>query len=302
MPLVSVILPTHNRAGRVGTAIASVLRQREADLELIVVDDGSTDGTSEILEANREMDGRIRSIRLPAPGGAAHARNRGVAESDSEFVAFLDDDDEWLPSKTADQVAFLREEPRINVVSTDYAIVVPDGRTAVYRGPARCTTRAMWWANFPGGCSFVMVRRTALPDGPAFDDSVVPCEDWDLWLRAAGGYGAAAIPRIGCRYVAHAGTRLTGTSERRSAGSEAFVRKWWEAMSADQRAYHSAVLRLIETEGFSARMKLRASLLRTTPLRVSAVIARTSIATRVGRMLGDPGRAARSLLAAIGEA
>src|SRR5262249_37649013 len=102
-PRVSVVMPTHDRADTVARAVQSVLVQTFQDLELIVVDDGSTDNTSAVLAAL--ADPRLRVLRLDDNCGVSHARNIGVGAARGELLAFLDSDDEWLPEKLAAQVA-----------------------------------------------------------------------------------------------------------------------------------------------------------------------------------------------------
>ncbi len=102
-PEVSVIIPTYNRCAMVREAIASVLAQRDVNFELIVVDDGSTDGTSEMLAG---LDGII--VERTAHRGPAAARNRGVARATAPLIAFLDSDDLWVPDKLSRQLGFMR--------------------------------------------------------------------------------------------------------------------------------------------------------------------------------------------------
>jgi GT2 family glycosyltransferase len=109
VPAVSVVLPAYNRAATIGRAIASVLAQNLSDLELIVVDDGSADGTVAAVRAI--ADPRLRLVALEANAGAAAARNRGIAEARAPWVAFQDSDDEWLPAKLEKQMARLAAPP-----------------------------------------------------------------------------------------------------------------------------------------------------------------------------------------------
>src|SRR5262245_12992873 len=104
-PAVSVVLPAYNRAGSIGGAIPSVLRQTWADFELIVIDDGSEDGTLEAAAGIR--DPRLRLIAGQSNRGAAAARNRGAAVARADWIAFQDSDDEWLPEKLEKQMARL---------------------------------------------------------------------------------------------------------------------------------------------------------------------------------------------------
>ncbi len=103
-PLVSVVIPTYNRAQMVSEAVRSVLEQTFGDLEVIVVDDGSTDGTREALKPHAD---KIRYLRQENSGVSA-ARNRGIAEARGSLIAFLDSDDLWLPAKLKNQVLFFQ--------------------------------------------------------------------------------------------------------------------------------------------------------------------------------------------------
>ena len=107
-PTVSVIIPTYNRAHLLPRALESVLAQTFEDLEVLVVDDGSTDGTEAVVTG---YDDRVRYLRQPQNAGVSAARNRGLREARGEFVAFLDSDDEWFPEKLARQVERFRELP-----------------------------------------------------------------------------------------------------------------------------------------------------------------------------------------------
>lgn len=117
-PTVSVVIPTYNRLALVVEAVESVLAQSHEGLELIVVDDGSTDGTMEALERRFAGDDRVRLLRQPN-GGTASARNRGVAEARAPWTAFLDSDDLWDPGYLASQLALLAASPEVDTVLSD---------------------------------------------------------------------------------------------------------------------------------------------------------------------------------------
>ncbi len=145
--LVSVILPTHNRAYILDRAIESVLAQTYRPLELIIVDDGSTDDTRARVERHR--GGPVRYLPLPA-GGVSRARNAGLAAARGEFIALLDSDDAWKPWKLAVQVSFLRRFPEIGMAWTDMEAVDPAGATVsraylrTYYGAYRKTRLEDW--------------------------------------------------------------------------------------------------------------------------------------------------------------
>lgn len=122
-PLVSVIIPTYNRASLLSRAIDSVLAQTYANVEIVVVDDGSTDHTQTVLGGYRD---RIRSIRTENRG-ASHARNVGMRASVGKYLAFLDSDDTYYPYKLSLQVDFMERHPAIGMVSSDFSGVLNDG-------------------------------------------------------------------------------------------------------------------------------------------------------------------------------
>ncbi len=179
-PEVSVIIPTYNRRAMMREAVASVLAQRDANFELIVVDDGSTDGTSEMLAEVND----VRVERTEHRGPAA-ARNRGVEIARAPLIAFLDSDDLWAPDKLHRQLAFMREFPDC-VISQTAEIWIRDG------GRVNPGLRHLK----RGGDIFLDSLRTCLISPSAvimktdlfralsgFDEDFAAAEDYDLWLR-----------------------------------------------------------------------------------------------------------------------
>jgi GT2 family glycosyltransferase len=131
-PLVSVVIPTYNRGVRVLRAVGSALGQTYPAIEVVVVDDGSTDGTGALLAERFGGDDRVRCLPRPN-GGPAAARNTGLAAARGDFVAFLDSDDEWLPWKLEFQLACLDRLPAAGMVWSDMSAVDPDGRVIADR-------------------------------------------------------------------------------------------------------------------------------------------------------------------------
>ncbi|MGH2728126.1 MAG: glycosyltransferase family 2 protein, partial [Actinomycetota bacterium] len=295
MPLLSVVIPTHNRAARLEVAIGSVLAQTIADLEVVIVDDGSTDDTPEVISRAQARDARVRTLRLAGSGGAATARNAGIGAATGAFLAFLDDDDEWAPAKAERQIDYLRSHPRIGLVSCDFHIV-GGGRRLHHRGPERFKPSALGWANILMGCSFVMMHRPSFSFEPSFDESIVPAEDWDLWLRCSSEREVAIVPEPLAGYARH-GVQLTGSVERLQRGDAGFFAKNEERMSANARAFHRAHLRM-QGAG-DERMRARLDVMRSSPPAVIATLARLSLSRRLGRILNDPGRPVRTLARAV---
>ena len=186
---VSVIIPTYNRGWIVRDAIDSVLGQAYADFELIVVDDGSSDRTPQILDAYGD---RLRVIRQ-ANQGVSAARNRGIGESSGTLIALLDSDDIWLPKKLAVQVDFFKRNPAALICQTE-EIWIRNG-LRVNPGKRHRKPSGMIFERSLELClvspSAVMVRRELFEKVGLFDESLPACEDYDLWLR------------VGCRFPVH---------------------------------------------------------------------------------------------------
>ena len=185
MPRVSVIIPTYNRAHLVERAIDSVLTQDFADFEIIVVDDGSTDETP--IKLSRYGDSRICYLRKEN-GGLASARNAGIAQAHGEYIAFLDDDDTFLPTKLSLQAQLLDVRPEIGVVAGGWLFVdEASGRTTKvfpWEFQGNLDLKAWLFASlFPVHAA--LVRRQWLQEVGGFDQAFPRLEDWDLWLRLA---------------------------------------------------------------------------------------------------------------------
>ncbi|MGH2795244.1 MAG: glycosyltransferase family 2 protein [Actinomycetota bacterium] len=293
MPLLSVIVPTRDRVKRLPNAIDSLRHQTMRDLEVIVVDDGSTDGTEALLDELEASDGRIRTLRLAGGSGAAVARNAGLAAAVGPFIAFLDDDDTWMPTKAEEQINYLTDHADTGLVSCDFMVF--DGkREVVHRGPHSFKPGTLLWANLLMGCSFVMLRRSAFTFEIEFDQAVVPAEDWDLWVRCANERKVATLPSVLCTYARH-GAQLTGSSERIHRGDSGFLAKHGSRMSRYARAYHDAHLRMVKAVGILARLRTRISIVRDTPPAVVSLMGKLAVSGRVGELVGDPGRPFRTL-------
>jgi glycosyltransferase involved in cell wall biosynthesis len=185
-PTVSVIIPTHNRGWILREAIDSVLAQDYADYELIVVDDGSTDNTREILEAC----GRDITVVQQSNRGVSAARNRGIAASRGQLLAFLDSDDLWLPQKLSRQVDFFKSNPAALICQTEETWV----RNGVRVNPKRRHQKLAGMIFEPSlalclvSPSAVMIRKSLFEAVGRFDERLPACEDYDLWLRVSCRY------------------------------------------------------------------------------------------------------------------
>lgn len=195
-PVVSIVLPTYNRAHCVGKAIDSVLAQTYRDYELLVVDGPSTDGTSEVV--HRYSDSRITYLREHGASGAGAARNTGIRAAKGQYIAFQDSDNIWLPNKLQRQMEVLTTaSPLVGLVYTGYAKYA-DGIFKGYYPQAHIRKRSgdihdtLLEESFIG-CQTVVLRRVCLDAVGMFDERLVTTEDWELFLRITGRYHAACI-------------------------------------------------------------------------------------------------------------
>jgi len=206
----SVIIPTRNRAHLVGEAIDSALAQQPGKVEVIVVDDGSTDDTMNLLQ--QTYGARIRVLSLPQRRGAGAARNAGIRVASGELVAFLDDDDLWLPGKLAAEFSVFERFPLAEAVVSDSLVFVQgqvagksfldrNGVLAATRGEARWANDCNWlWTNSLNGvaiCS-ITLRESVLTriKEPWFAEDLVSCEDWELEMRIYHSCRVAVLPQV----------------------------------------------------------------------------------------------------------
>jgi glycosyltransferase involved in cell wall biosynthesis len=221
MPVVSVVISTHNRAGLVGAAIESVLNQTFRDFEVIVVDDASEDDTEKTVRSFR--DARIRYIRHPVGKGDAATRNTGIRNATGEYIAFLDDDDEWLPEKLRLQVHFCEAGgPELGGVHTArWTIHTATGKRSLTSLPGcspddlsrnRITTSSM------------LLRRRCVESVGLFDERFPCCSDFDLWIRISRQFSLGYIKEPLVNYYVH-GNSLSSNPAVKVRGLEMLAAK-----------------------------------------------------------------------------
>jgi glycosyltransferase involved in cell wall biosynthesis len=184
--------------------LKTVLRQRQVELEVIVVDDGSTDDTADTVQ--RLGDPRIRLLRHETPQGVSAARNHGIREARGRWLGFLDDDDLWSPHKLSSQLRAAGSSAAW-VYTGDVEI---DWRGRIIAGkpplpPEVLMRRLPTWNVVPGGCSGVVATREAVDAVGGFDLGLINVADWDLWIRLARHGPPAWAPEPLVGYRSHAG-------------------------------------------------------------------------------------------------
>lgn len=225
---VALVLPTYRRPGRLGRALASALGQTAPPRQVVVVDDGSEEA-AENEAVVRSLAGRGTDLRYVCQEhrGAPAARNRGVRETDAAWVAFLDDDDEWLPGKLEQQDRVVRRGPPDLGLVYGWADVV-DGRGVVLeelRPPALPdASEAILYRCFPPSPT-VMVRRDCFERTGLFDESFPSCQDWEMWTRVAQWYAFGAA-RMTVALHRREGGPSVGHGEGAVYGYYAYYRKY----------------------------------------------------------------------------
>ena len=201
---VSVIIPTYNYAKYVGEAIDSALSQTYPDIEVIVVDDGSSDGSRDVIDGYGD---RLKKIYFQQNQGVSAARNAGVAISDGELVAFLDADDVWLPEKTAKQVVRFATDRSLGLVHVGVEDIDAEGNVIGTKmdgleGEVADEMLMFERSVILGGGSGIMIPRAVFDDVGGFDTKLSTSADWDMFYRIANRYkvGFVAEPLLRYRY------------------------------------------------------------------------------------------------------
>lgn len=240
MPKVSVVIITYNRSELLRTAIRSVLSQSYQDFELIVVDDASRDNTSEMVQAFDDQ--KIRYIRHETNKKEAGARNTGVLNSTGEYIAFLDDDDEWLPEKLQRQVHLLdRSPPTVGGIYTGLLRI--DGATRKTLLQMVPTKRGNIFLDLlienlitP---STVLLRRECFETVGLFDANIPFGLDWDMWIRISKEFQFEYISEPLVRYYVH-DSKLSTNYQLMIEGREAQLKKYagFFALNSKCQSHH----------------------------------------------------------------
>ncbi len=227
MPKVSVIIPTCNRADFLRTALESVQQQTFRDFETLVIDDASQDHTPEVVRSFTSMP--VRYFRHETRKGGAAARNTGIVNAYGCYLAFLDDDDEWLPEKLHLQVDLLDHSPaEVGIVYTGYVIIERgSGREIARKVPLRRGRIAsfLFEENSVGGTSSVMIRKECFATVGLFDEQLPSFQDYDLWIRLAQEFQFDYVQGPLLKYYVHE-RKIWTDLEALDIGMEILLKKY----------------------------------------------------------------------------
>lgn len=217
-PLISVVIPAYNCQATIVETLHSVFRQTYSAIEVIVVDDGSNDGTLNLLKGFQ--DSRLHVV-TQANAGVSASRNRGMNLAKGDFVAFLDSDDLWLPKKLSEQMTALQNTPEAAVAYswTDYI----DQSGAFLRKGYYCNFsgnvyRRLLLGSFLESGSNPLIRLSALKTVGGFDESLRTCEDWDLWIRLALAHEFIVVPEVHVQYRVNPSSKSFLLNKHESGG------------------------------------------------------------------------------------
>ena len=205
-PLVSIILPTYNCASFLPHSIGTILSQTYNSYEIIVIDDGSTDNTKEVLYPFMQ---RIKYIRSEQNKGLPTARNIGIRPAQGKYIAFIDADDLWLPEKLQTDIEYFETHPEVSMVYSKHINVDEkgedlNGNTRKQLPSGNIFLQLFSEQNFVISSS-VVVRKEVFETTGLFDEQLVNCQDWDMWLRIAFHFKVAGInkPLVKYRHNPH---------------------------------------------------------------------------------------------------
>lgn len=268
-PLISVIIPAYNCETTIQDTLASVLNQSYSSIEIIVINDGSTDNTLKIL--NDVQDPRLRVLTFPNSGVSA-SRNRGITHSKGKFIALLDADDIWLPDKLAAQLEAFDQTPQVSVVYswTDY--IDQSGQLLRHGSYSRITGdvyQRLLMGSFLESGSNPLIRRDALEQVGGFDETLRTCEDWDLWIRLSSQYEFTVVPAVHVYYRISPNSKSFNFDKHEAGGLTVLDKAFAQAPDALKHLknqslsqfYKYLLMKLLDAPKTNRKMKRRRAVL-----------------------------------------
>lgn len=207
--MISVVIPTHNRADLLPRAIESAQKQTYRDIEIIVVSDGSTDDTDSVVEKIKAEDNRIKYCPYSPGHGGNYARNYGVEQAGGEYVAFLDDDDEWLPTKLEKQLNLFEADSNMVLAYTGVNVIYVNEKINYSFIPKDQgdLSRKVLLGNCIGSTSTAMVKKSVFEKSGVFDNDLDALQDFDLWIRVVQHGTVGVVSEELINYYNYRGTK-----------------------------------------------------------------------------------------------
>ena len=259
MPKVEVIIPAYNAARYLPIAIESVIAQTFEDWRIVLVDDGSTDDTAEVVEPYRQRLGDKLLYIYQPNGGLPAARNTAIRNSTGEFLALLDADDIWLPNRLADSLRSFEGRPELGLTYGFISRVGPDG-TVIDTFAERQRNGEGWIAEHIYTkavdlcCPSITFRRACVDAVGYFDETMRATEDRDMWLRISQRYEVGVVPHMIALYRVSPGSMSTD-SERMLQSQKKFIEKHYGTTGCGWAARRKALSKIYrqQAETFSDR-------------------------------------------------
>lgn len=221
--MISVVIPTYERPSFLEGAIKTVLKQTHDNIEIIVVDDGSSESYAE--EVTSKYRGIVTCVEHDENKGLSAARNTGIRESSGEYIAFLDDDDRWHRTKLSRQIEALETDDQAGLATCLVAAVAPDGELihCEQSAPSGDCSDEILIGNHIGTPSRVVVRRECFNDIGMFDESLQTKQDWDFYLRLCQGWNVIAVEDHLCFRTVH--DSMSSSPESAQRDNEKIIEK-----------------------------------------------------------------------------
>lgn len=256
--MVSVIITTYKRSPFfLERAIKSICAQTYRDWEIIIVDDSPADyPLRPDVKRMAESYTGVRYVQHKNNFGACKARNTGIKLAAGEYIALLDDDDEWMPDKLSKQTAEIEKTGAALVYNHYYQIDDDTGRQRLMKLPAHSGNvfKDLLAYNFIGSCSFPLVRAEAIRSVGGFDETLPSCQDWDMWLQIAKLYPVAFLPEPLCIYHAFHGENISGKAFNKVNGFERILNKYYTDIYPDKELYWRHLIRLAPMYGWNRQV------------------------------------------------
>lgn len=247
---VSVVIPTYNRGHLITSALDSVLNQSYQNLEIIVVSDGSTDDTDNIIEKYQKSDSRVKYISYYPNKGGNYARNKGIKEAKGKYIAFLDDDDQWSPEKVELQMKKFKSNSEVGLVYTGVEIHYVDKGLSYISKPEKTgdLSTDILISNYIGTTSSVIVKSELLDKSGFFDENLKALQDYDLWIRICQNTIIDSVKKPLLKYNNTSAEQISDSTKKYEKAINYINNKYsnlYKKVSKDIRAQHRSAMNLL---------------------------------------------------------